>query len=381
MASHQKHQKSIPLPWDTQTVLEEEELLHDNYGLRINRFLDYDQRKWELTDDSKRRFVPLQDGKRALRFNTRNITSALQAFQERWDSMLETLEHQGYVVKKYQLWAASRVIVGLGAESVLETSIRLHRIYGFPIIPGSALKGLARAYAELIEGKDESNTFFVEVFGKGPPEAQAGEVIFFDAIPANPNTLTLELDVMNPHYASYYQGAAPPADYHNPVPIFFLTIGSESSFLFAVAARKERSATLAQNWLTQGLQEMGIGAKTVAGYGLWKDSPGSNQNTPMKHAAQKSPEVTQSPDRPSVLKQLPRKATERIPAEVVDNRQKPIKVRLLVEGYQDRIIPCTGARNLESFSPGTYIWVTISQRTKKGTIIQVALAGIWRPQK
>jgi len=185
--------------------------------------------------------------------------------------MLSALQRQGYSVQKFTLRAASRVIVGLGAESVLETSIRLHRIYGFPIIPGSALKGVTRAYAELVEGKNESDATFANIFGKGPPGSQAGKVLFLDAVPANPANLTLELDVMNPHYTPYYQGSQPPADYHNPVPVFFLTIGPESEFVFAVASQETDLAEKAQQWLTRALMDMGIGAKTVAGYGLWKE--------------------------------------------------------------------------------------------------------------
>src|SRR5258708_17092035 len=39
-----------------------------------------------------------------------------------------------------------RMVVGLGGETVLETDIALHHLYGIPYIPGSALKGLTRAY-------------------------------------------------------------------------------------------------------------------------------------------------------------------------------------------------------------------------------------------
>jgi CRISPR-associated protein Cmr6 len=247
--------------------------------------------------------------------------------------MLDAYRAQGYTVQRFALRAASRVIVGLGAESVLETSIRLHRVYGFPILPGSALKGLTRAYAlweiatklgiplsykELTEREqsgertplqklekcieevelekrqqllrelqtdpalppkapirqldmeafDQQVDFLRDVFGIA---GQAGKVIFFDAIPANPANLKLELDVMNPHYGPYYQGAQPPADYHNPVPVFFLTIGLGSEFLFAVASQNADLATKAKEWLKKALEEMGVGAKTVAGYGLWKE--------------------------------------------------------------------------------------------------------------
>ena len=39
-----------------------------------------------------------------------------------------------------------RLIVGLGTDNVLETGITLHHTYGTPVIPGSALKGLAAHY-------------------------------------------------------------------------------------------------------------------------------------------------------------------------------------------------------------------------------------------
>lgn len=60
----------------------------------------------------------------------------------RWYAMV--LAHEGeYTI----LHTASRLIVGLGSETTLEIHIRLHHSYGYPIIPGSALKGLTRAVA------------------------------------------------------------------------------------------------------------------------------------------------------------------------------------------------------------------------------------------
>jgi CRISPR-associated protein Cmr6 len=233
----------------------------------LDRFTEWEEQRGEIKRagaSDKRQKVPKS-------FNIPELFQILSAYRNRWDRMLDAYKAQGYTVQRFTLRAASRVVVGLGAESVLETSIRLHRIYGFPIIPGSALKGLARAYAELVEGRNEEDSLFADVFGKSPPEAQAGEVIFFDAIPANPDTLKLELDVMNPHYAPYYQGTQPPADYHSPVPIFFLTIGPGSELLFAVASQNADLATKAKEWLKKALEEMGVGAKTVAGYGLWTE--------------------------------------------------------------------------------------------------------------
>jgi len=235
--------------------------------LWLDHFTEWEKRHGELKRaeaSDKRRRIPRS-------FTLAELRQLLSAYRNRWDRMIDALRAQNYIVQKFTLRAASRVIVGLGAGSVLETSIRLHRIYGFPIIPGSALKGVTRAYAELVEGKNESDLVFADIFGQGPPQSQAGKVLFFDAIPANPANLTLELDVMNPHYGPYYQGSEPPADYHNPVPVFFLTIGPGSEFLFAVASRERDLAERAREWLTTALTKVGIGAKTVAGYGLWSN--------------------------------------------------------------------------------------------------------------
>lgn len=238
-----------------------------NVGLWLEHFAGWEERRGEIKRNpatDKRERVPRT-------FNQGELPCLLSAYKQRWDAMLKDCEQRGYVIKKISMCADSRVIVGLGAESVLETSVRLHRIYGFPIIPGSALKGLARSYAELVEGKDENDDIFAFVFGKSPPNAAAGKVIFFDAVPANPDNLKLDLDVMNPHYGDYYRGGStPPADYLKPTPVFFLAIAPNSEFLFAVASKEPGLAQQAKEWLWNGLTTMGVGAKTTSGYGLWR---------------------------------------------------------------------------------------------------------------
>ena len=417
-----------------------------NPGLWLDHFTEWDERGGELKraePSDKRQKIPKS-------FNLPELCGLLSAYRNRWDRMLDGYQAQGYSVQKFTCHSASRVIVGLGAESVLETSIRLHRVYGFPILPGSALKGLTRAYAlweiatklgipplsykELAEREQSKKQTPLQKLEKCieeveteklkrqqlleelqtdpalPTEArirqldieafdrevdplrcifgvagQAGKVIFFDAIPANPANLKLELDVMNPHYAPYYQGTQPPADYHNPVPVFFLTIGPGSEFLFAMASREARLAEKARDWLKEALTEMGIGAKTVAGYGLWEKCQETAATAPLVSEPMSSvspgrdqAEPSTKPSRPKVLKELPRKADTQIPAEVVDNTSKPVKVRLLVEGYLDKLVPCSGIQNLASFPPGTFIWVTISQKDRDGTIVMVRLTGLWK---
>src|SRR5260370_19342150 len=57
---------------------------------------------------------------------------AYSAFYKRWEKMLEAMG-----VKTRRATAIGRMVVGLGDESVLETSVELHHPYAMPYIPGS----------------------------------------------------------------------------------------------------------------------------------------------------------------------------------------------------------------------------------------------------
>ena len=168
------------------------------------------------------------------------------------------------------------MVVGLGQSSILETAMTLDRVTGIPIIPASALKGLAASYAMLSvlettqreQAEKDENSDFANIFGT---QDKAGKVIFLDAVPTE--APTLEPDIMNCHYPDYYGGKTPnPTPYQSPNPVYFLTLGRNSKFAFALAGRDSSNNTAvlvrqAENWLKTGLQELGIGAKTAAGYG------------------------------------------------------------------------------------------------------------------
>jgi CRISPR-associated protein Cmr6 len=196
------------------------------------------------------------------------ITSAYK----RWHRMVKSLPH----AKIFTASPEWRMIVGLGQSSILETAMTLDRVTGIPIIPASALKGLAASYAMLSvlettereTAEKDKDPDFANIFGT---QDQAGKVIFLDAVPTE--APTLEPDIMNCHYPSYYGGKTPnPTPYENPNPVYFLTLGRDSEFAFAIAGRDSSNNTAAlvrqaEKWLKSGLQELGIGAKTAAGYG------------------------------------------------------------------------------------------------------------------
>lgn len=243
-------------------------------------------------------------------------TALRKAQHERW---LETVEPTRFnSVPLLELQTAFRLIVGLGAEHALETAITLDRSSGAPVIPGSALKGVARTFAligiaqqfqfedEQIETalntlddwlskaevkwgaleaygwsslyQDQRNTLvqsvetFRSVFGF---VGAVGRAIFFNAIYAG-NGNPFEVDVMTPHFGKYYIERAAPSNDQNPVPVTYLVVRENQTFWFAVGAKTPldvQIAKQAQFWLREGLIAYGVGAKTAQGYGVFRVPP------------------------------------------------------------------------------------------------------------
>ena len=187
----------------------------------------------------------------------------------------------------FTLATKSRLIVGLGSGSVLEVSIKLHFIYGFPYIPSSAIKGVLRAYKilekagfdlkkygdfekkiEKGEQIEEEHKAFVEIFGN---QKKRGSLIVLDALPDK--FPALEEDIMNLHYQDYYSKQGPPID-KNPNPIKFLTVPKGTKFNFYFKNHKTYENTFKSSLkddLVKAFEFLGIGSKTGLGYGVIGD--------------------------------------------------------------------------------------------------------------
>jgi CRISPR-associated protein Cmr6 len=171
--------------------------------------------------------------------------------------------------------ATSRIIIGLGNESVLETGISLQHTYGVPYLPGSALKGLAASYAhqqlkhDWLKGGELQRIIFGDT-------NNAGFITFLDAwyIPPEKPEPMLYQDVMTVHHPMYYRNepGAAPTDSDSPTPIPFLSTGGRYLLALAAPDLKEKDPWLNATWriLEQALQRVGIGAKTSSGYGRMK---------------------------------------------------------------------------------------------------------------
>ena len=198
----------------------------------------------------------------------------------------------------------------LARASALENAgICLHPLYGFAYLPGSGLKGLARAYAETLWLPAQSNQReawrqIEDAFGWAPnpdrrrqindpshpaqprrkdendpksPEikASSGAIVFHDAWPESWPRLIV--DIVNNHHPAYYQhddNEHAPGDWENPVPVYFLAVPPAVTFTFALAKRRDdvpdELLALAKQWLLGALCHLGAGAKTAAGYGAFK---------------------------------------------------------------------------------------------------------------
>ena len=163
------------------------------------------------------------------------------------------------------------------AEGLFENAgMKLHRFFGYPVIPGSTLKGVARhaAWWEWSETKDVNTAKEIaELFGFPTNEKKLDDVLkglgytdskgavsFLDAIPVDGNW-SIVVDMLNPHHG---------CDTKNPVPVTFPAIDKGAKFSFSVVAEDEVLRSKAVKWLKLALNEDGVGSKTAAGYGWFK---------------------------------------------------------------------------------------------------------------
>ena len=195
-----------------------------------------------------------------------------------WDE-LAALVSDANVWRQKTIW---RLAAHLSRATAVENaSLCLHPIYGFPYLPATGLKGLAHAYAALEETDPEKKDQIGTIFGS---QSAAGTVLFLDAWPeiwpeAGP---TVEVDILNYHHREYYvsggqsgEAVSAPGDWENPVPVYFLAVAPDTVFRFCVAKLTEQTSAddvcLAAEWLQKGLQVLGAGAKTAAGYGYFSE--------------------------------------------------------------------------------------------------------------
>lgn len=176
-----------------------------------------------------------------------------------------------------------RLAVGIGNPANYENAgIAFEPVYGFPIVPGSSLKGLLRHWLDEQGGAQAAlATRLCGREASGGDQGEEGALVFLDAWPSlSPDQSPFEVDILAPHQKEWMDsgGSGSPSDSGKLTLIHWLAVrkGLTFSFALGVAGPSRRHPNAAQ-WLDEGwkaleqaLKTWGIGARTSAGYGLFK---------------------------------------------------------------------------------------------------------------
>lgn len=246
----------------------------DNIGLFLDKFVPRDSaNNWSFQSELRRDMLAGYTGSW-----TRELAAA--ALDRRVEGMQSArvngagvgqwwrADGDGLILCRHSAELEARLLVDYGRTTAIESSLSFHPILGVPRIPGSALKGITGAWMlEAAGARDPA-------LGQGPEApkgARRGTVDFLDALPAR-GRFELDLDVLTPHYGPYYRGASAPGDWLSPVPFTFLTV-ARTWFVFDLVSRREDEADLIRvsQALAEALVEHGVGAKTAAGYGYFRE--------------------------------------------------------------------------------------------------------------
>ncbi len=181
-----------------------------------------------------------------------------------------------------------RMLMGLATGGALETGVTTSHTYGMPMIPGSSIKGLARAHAKkalgvpaaylaVLFGEAED---FVAVAEEGcdPVLAGAGCLVWHDAWwnPETPIKAPFVEEVVTVHHQKYYAGEGDATDFDAPVPCAQIAV--QGSFYFVIEG-DAGWRDLALKILTSALEASGVGAKRATGYGVvLEDSQGNRKD-------------------------------------------------------------------------------------------------------
>lgn len=283
------------LPSDTKLAMTEVESI-DNFVLKLNKAARFIPENEE--DGNKFKFYKAKRGK--VEFTPKPYFGDL-VFGQIAARHCRSIEALNLSVSSCEGTIDWRLIVGLGNESVYETSVTLHHVYGVPYIPASAVKGVVRSWmiTEVFGGIDSGSVpdfeknhplinaeyrayqdeGFCKIFGcpattkkimfenREPGKENGkykyktcetalkkehqGKAWFFDAFPLTKPEI--EVDIMNPHYGDYYaekkvhNNPIPPADYLSPNPIPFLTVGEGTKFQFLIGIKEKDNVPIGDN--------------------------------------------------------------------------------------------------------------------------------------
>lgn len=158
--------------------------------------------------------------------------------------------------------------IGLGNASPIENGLSIHHTYGTPYLPGSALKGLM-ARAARHYGLDEHQQEIL----LGTTQ-KAAHLVYWDGWLDPSSRQPFQKDVITVHHPDYYSsGQRWPTDFDDPNPVGFLSVKPGTKFCLALSSSSDNATDwlyTAAEILRWGLEHLGLGGKTNAGYGYFE---------------------------------------------------------------------------------------------------------------
>lgn len=191
------------------------------------------------------------------------LSRLYQSAFKRWKAATD----DGMRFTAFEAALLGRLYIGVARESALETGLTVHHAYGMPLIPGSALKGLARAVARTqLVGRADAIAWLFGADTEDESAQEAGGIIFHDAWWV-PDGKPFVEEVVTPHHRDYYAlGKAHATDFDSPVPAPQIAV--QGKFLFVLEG-DPAWCSVARTLLQHGLGKRGIGGKTSSGYGYF----------------------------------------------------------------------------------------------------------------
>ncbi|KDE50352.1 type III-B CRISPR module RAMP protein Cmr6 [Geobacillus sp. CAMR5420] len=349
-------------PKDTLEVVQKANKSIGHLAYHLHYFIEH---RW---NDRKKVWEPSKQLKSApILPELKEIGEQLRAQREQ--AMVEWAQTGG--VKKLKARLSGRIVHGLGAGHVRETSLTIHPVYGLPYIPASSLKGLVRhwfieAYCEGDEKRLGEHEDGCAIFGI---QDHKGQVQFYDIFLID--GLRLEKDVLAVHMKEYYEGKNAATDNQKPVPVSFWTVMAAEVDIYLTAhgfRDDEKTARLleaASLYTKQALMEWGIGSKTSSGYGRFSEVD----------------DVTETEFLPMVQKERARLERRKIEQEMVERkrREEEERARLALLSPEERLVAeierLTDSETDRQRSKDSLYQQVIEQQNKQAA---VALQAYWK---
>lgn len=295
-------------------------------GLWWDKFYNgFEGAQWEVARDGKAAWIATVAGDRGRK-------TTLEEFAQRQYMLGHRLNAQQKALKTDWHFAT-----GLGLPHPVENGFTWHPTLGVPYLTGAVVKGLLRAWVEEWQEFASDAERVAILNGWFGDQEQAGDLIFFDAIPVD--RVKLVADVMTPHLGKWYEKGDDiknlaqsadrvPSDWHSPVPVVFLAV-QQATFLFQIAPRPntQGDAITAMEWLREALQLMGAGAKTAAGYGLMSEDAKAEERLAKEQAKIDAKHA---------------QVAETVAPEEVVMMERPTATSVSVKTPDDVVIACTG---------------------------------------